>query len=252
MQSARRPTSPEHQGDACRIRSLCIIWINPWRVVYYCPSLGSKWLGFTFAASEETGPRAPPGKPDLPSACLPHCPWSGNQRGRRSCRSRGPGTRAEPALGAQRPPGPSRGRGARRGRPSLEPVAQPGCNGGRSKAARVPAEPGTIPSLCAPLLGAQETKGKCQGHVNQARYSATITSLSGLQAPGAQAGHLRGGPRARPRERPAGSLQPRVRGACPGPGALPGPAPDAQASGGAARVTQLWLLNPEVNETHFP
>lgn len=78
-----------------------------------------------------------------------------------------------------------------------EPVAQPGCNGARSKAARVPAEPGTILRLCARLLGAEETKRKCQERVNQTRYSVTITSFSGLlgpRAPRAQAGHLRGGP----------------------------------------------------------
>lgn len=78
-----------------------------------------------------------------------------------------------------------------------EPVAQPGCNGARSKAARVPAEPGTILRLCARLLGAEETKRKCQERVNQTRYSVTITSFSGLlgpRAPCAQAGHLRGGP----------------------------------------------------------
>lgn len=63
---------------------------------------------------------------------------------------------------------------------------------------RVPAEPGTIPRLCALLLGAGETKRKCQEHVNQTRYSVTITSLSGLpgpahpSAPRSQAGHLRG------------------------------------------------------------
>lgn len=60
---------------------------------------------------------------------------------------------------------------------------------------RVPAEPGTIPRLCARLLGAGETKRKCQERVNQTRYSVTITSLSGLLgpcAPRAQAGHLRG------------------------------------------------------------
>lgn len=76
-----------------------------------------------------------------------------------------------------------------------EPVAQPGCNGARSKAARVPAEPGTILRLCARLLGAEETKRKCQERVNQTRYSVTITSFSGLlgpRAPRAQAGHLRG------------------------------------------------------------
>lgn len=76
-----------------------------------------------------------------------------------------------------------------------EPVAQPGCNGARSKAARVPAEPGTILRLCARLLGAEETKRKCQERVNQTRYSVTITSFSGLPgpcAPRAQAGHLRG------------------------------------------------------------
>lgn len=76
-----------------------------------------------------------------------------------------------------------------------EPVAQPGCNGERSKAVRVPAEPGTILRLCARLLGAEETKRKCQERVNQTRYSATITSFSGLlgpRAPRAQAGHLRG------------------------------------------------------------
>lgn len=78
---------------------------------------------------------------------------------------------------------------------SREPVAQPGCNGARSKAARVPAEPGTILPLCAWLLGAEETKRKCQERVNQTRYSVTITSFSGLlgpRAPRAQAGHLRG------------------------------------------------------------
>lgn len=60
---------------------------------------------------------------------------------------------------------------------------------------RVPAEPGTIPRLCARLLGAGETKRKCQKRVNQTRYSVTITSLSGLLgpcAPRTQAGHLRG------------------------------------------------------------
>lgn len=63
---------------------------------------------------------------------------------------------------------------------------------------RVPAESGTIPRLCELLLGAGETKGKCQEHVNQTRYSVTITSLSGLPgpqhpgAPRAQARHLRG------------------------------------------------------------
>lgn len=63
---------------------------------------------------------------------------------------------------------------------------------------RVPAESGTIPRLCELLLGAGETKGKCQEHVNQTRYSVTITSLSGLPgpqhpgAPRAQTGHLRG------------------------------------------------------------
>lgn len=48
---------------------------------------------------------------------------------------------------------------------------------------RVPAEPGTIPRLCARLLGAGETKRKCQERVNQTRYSVTITSLSGLLGP---------------------------------------------------------------------
>lgn len=60
---------------------------------------------------------------------------------------------------------------------------------------RVPAEPGTIPRLCTRLLGAGETKRKCQKRVNQTRYSVTITSLSGLLgpcAPRTQAGHLRG------------------------------------------------------------
>lgn len=55
------------------------------------------------------------------------------------------------------------------------------CNGGRSKAAPCPAEPRTIPPLCLLLLGAQETKRKCKEHVNQTRYSTTITSLSDSQ-----------------------------------------------------------------------
>lgn len=109
------------------------------------------------------------------------------------------------SAGAQRPTRPGQAGTAVGGSPwpsgqdcgppgPREPVPQPGCNGARSKAARVPAEPGTILRLCARLLGAEETKRKCQERVNQTRYSVTITSFSGLlgpRAPRAQAGHLR-------------------------------------------------------------
>lgn len=58
----------------------------------------------------------------------------------------------------------------------------------------VPVETGTIPCLCELLLGAQETKRKCQEHVNQTRYSVTITSLSGLPGPEHTRSTLRAGP----------------------------------------------------------
>lgn len=104
---------------------------------------------------------------------------------------------------------------------------------------RVPAEPGTIPRLCALLLGAGETKGKCQEHVNQTRYSVTITSLSGLPGPQhpwrtPHAGRTPArGPHACPGDRPAPvSLQPRsprlsrarglVLGVLQAPGTSPG------------------------------
>lgn len=81
---------------------------------------------------------------------------------------------------------------------------------------RVPVEPGTIPRLCELLLGARETKGKCQEHVNQTRYSVTITSLSGLPGPQHPWRTPRTGPtpargpRACPEDWPAAmSLQPR-------------------------------------------
>lgn len=80
---------------------------------------------------------------------------------------------------------------------------------------RVPAESGTILRFCALLLGAGETKRKCQEHVNQTRYSVTITSLSGLPGPQnprrtPHAGPTPArGPRALPGEPPAlVSLQP--------------------------------------------
>lgn len=88
---------------------------------------------------------------------------------------------------------------ARRGRPEPASLSRsPTVMVADQRLPRVPAEPGTILRLCALLLGAQETKSKCQEHVNQTRYSVTITSLSGLPgrstpgAPRAQAQHLRG------------------------------------------------------------
>lgn len=58
------------------------------------------------------------------------------------------------------------------------------CNGGRSKAALCPcwAQEQSC-RFCWLLLGAQETEGKCWKHVNQTRYSTTITSLSGNNPP---------------------------------------------------------------------
>lgn len=78
--------------------------------------------------------------------------------------------------GLARPPAAGRPEPASLSRSSAVMVAD-------QRLPRVPAEPGTIPRLCELLLGAGETKGKCQEHVNQTRYSVTITSLSGLPGP---------------------------------------------------------------------
>lgn len=135
------------------------------------------------------------------------------------------------ALGGR--PGRSGRRGGGRGGPG-SPVAGTVPTAGRPEPAslarspaamladqrlpRVPAEPGTIPRLCALLLGAQETKRKCQEHVNQTRYSVTITSLSGLPAPTPRAHR----PDTCPGDRPAPDAKPgrtalRAAAAPPGP-----------------------------------
>lgn len=112
------------------------------------------------------------------------------------------------AVGAARGAGTRRGSRGRRCGPARPPAAarpqpsslsrSPAVMVADQRLPRVPVEPGTIPRLCALLLGARETKRKCQEHVNQTRYSVTITSLSGLPgpehpgAPRAQARHLHG------------------------------------------------------------
>lgn len=101
---------------------------------------------------------------------------------------------------------------------------------------RVPAEPGTIPRLCARLLGAGETKRKCQKRVNQTRYSVTITSLSGLLgpcAPRAQAGHLRGA-----HSRYWGP----VLWVCQQPKLASGPRAKANCRGASSTGRVLWVL----------
>lgn len=146
----------------------------------------------------------------------------------------GPGRRG-PARAVAAPEAAPSGRRAGRGRAvgrdrgpprAGEPVAQPRCSGGRSKAAPCPRGARTIPRLCALLLGARETKRKCQEHVNQTRYSATITSLSGLPGPRAPPPHPAhrpdtcAGP-SRPPRGPAGPcalLRGRRRGRAPGRG----------------------------------
>lgn len=128
--------------------------------------------------------------------------------GRGGAESGGPGRHhphlgSRTAAGAREPGGP--GLRAPLARPPaagrLEPASLSRCPAvmvADQRLPRVPAEPGTIPRFCALLLGAGETKRKCQEHVNQTRYSVTITSLSGLPgpehpgAPRAQARHLRG------------------------------------------------------------
>ncbi|KAK1341970.1 hypothetical protein QTO34_016722 [Cnephaeus nilssonii] len=167
-------------------------------------------LASSVAASDGKGPASPaegpapagpgPAESAASAACAPRPGVGAPGRG-----GQGPaGTALGGPLRAQRPSGRGRGRAG-------EPVAGTAPTAGRPEPAslarspavmvadqrlpRVPAEPGTIPRLCALLLGAQETKRKCQEHVNQTRYSVTITSLSGLpgpSTPGTQARHLRG------------------------------------------------------------
>lgn len=89
------------------------------------------------------------------------------------------GQRQEPGGPGLRPGSP-----ARRGRPEPASLSRsPTVMVADQRLPRVPAESGTILRLCALLLGAGETKRKCQEHVNQTRYSVTITSLSGLPGP---------------------------------------------------------------------
>lgn len=81
-------------------------------------------------------------------------------------------------MGPARPPAVGRPEPARLSRSPAVMVADQ-----RRPHVPVEPEPGTIPRLCALLLGARETKRKCQEHVNQTRYTVTITSLSGLPGP---------------------------------------------------------------------
>lgn len=193
---------------------------------------------------KDSGPGHPESRPPPPA--LPE------DGGRRPARG---GTWPRPRAAAIPSPRGAGWAGGARGPGLRAPLSRPpaaGCPGpaslSRSPAVmvadqrlpRVPAEPGTIPRLCALLLGARETKGKCQEHVNQTRYSVTITSLSGLPGPQHPWSTPRAGPtpargpRARPGDRPAPeSLQPQrprlgraqgqVVGVLQAPGASPGP-----------------------------
>lgn len=137
----------------------------------------------------------------------------------RCARSRGRG-RAGRSVAAQEAwtVGPARPPAARRPEPARL-SRSPAVMVADQRRPRVPAEPGTIPRLCALLLGARETKRKCQEHVNQTRYTVTITSLSGLPGPSTPA---------HPARRPdtcAGPLRPPWGPAGPGVPAAPNPRP---------------------------
>lgn len=121
-----------------------------------------------------------------------------------------------PARPPARPPAAGRPEPARLSRSPAVMVAD-------QRLPRVPAEPGTIPRLCALLLGARETKRKCQEHVNQTRYSVTITSLSGLPGPG----HPRRTPRTAPTPARAPRARPAARPALRAPKSEPGPGESA-------------------------
>lgn len=184
---------------------------------------------------------------DPPSPRPPPPALRGPRPGRTDTESRGP---AGTALGGRS--GRSGRRGGERGGPG-SPVAGTVPSAGRPEPAslarspavmvadqrlpRVPAEPGTIPRLCALLLGAQETKRKCQEHVNQTRYSVTIRPSGVFQAPAPRAhrpdtcagpSRLPGGPadpgvppsrgRRLGQTRGPGPTILQAAGACPGPG----------------------------------
>lgn len=130
------------------------------------------------AARAPRGPRSRStgGEDSGPGGHRPR-PWGPLPEQRRS--GRRVGQRQEP-----RGPGLRPGSPARRGRPEPASLSRsPTVMVADQRLPRVPAESGTILRLCALLLGAGETKRKCQEHVNQTRYSVTITSLSGLPGP---------------------------------------------------------------------
>lgn len=147
--------------------------------------------------SEGLAPAGPGhAEPEAPAARAPRGPRSRNTgaenagpagtdrtRGGRSQRSGGRGggwgrgrSPVGPDCGPALPPAAGRPEPASLSRSPTVMVAD-------QRLPRVPAESGTILRLCALLLGAGETKRKCQEHVNQTRYSVTITSLSGLPGP---------------------------------------------------------------------